>query len=188
MKKILIAALLGGITAFIWGWVSWGMLPWHNSVMPSIPNEDATISHLQEALPSTGVYAFPGYTSSMSDAEQEAVNAKYKRGPYGMIVYSASGVDMWDPMIFIQGLVLSIIMTWILAVLLSMAGPRLGTYSSRVFFSVLVGVLIALNSHFGNWIWMGYPTDYTMVNAADTVLTVLFVGLVISAIMKPSNA
>lgn len=47
MKNTLIAGLLGGVTLFLWGIISYMALPWHMTYMHAIPNGDEVMQVLQ---------------------------------------------------------------------------------------------------------------------------------------------
>jgi len=187
MKRVLIAGLLGSVVLFIWGFISWAALPWHNATMPSLPNEEAVVESLRANVNTTAVYQFPGMPAD--DAEsQQAWTEKYKRGPYGILIYIAQGADPMAPQPFIGGFVLSLLTATLAAYLLSLGANKLTGYSQRVIFVTLLGVFAALVSHFSMWNWMHVPTGYSLVMAADLVIGWLLAGLVIAWRIKPAMA
>ena len=57
MVRVLLAALLGGVGAFIWGFVSWMVLELHNPNMQRFSNEEAVERVIQEGISSgPGLY------------------------------------------------------------------------------------------------------------------------------------
>jgi hypothetical protein len=39
-RSLLLGAVLGGLTAFVWSFISYGVLPWHLNQYHSFQNED----------------------------------------------------------------------------------------------------------------------------------------------------
>jgi hypothetical protein len=154
--------------------------------MPNLPNEDAVVEALRGNITATGVYQFPGVPTS--DAEGEAWIEKYKRGPFGQLIYHADGADPMSPQPFIGGFVLNFIIASLAAYLLSVAVAKMAAYSQRVIFVTLLGVFAALASHIVGWNWMYIPTSYSLVMAADLVITSLVAGLVVAWRIKPEAA
>jgi len=184
MKPILIAGVVGGLVLFVWGFLSWAVLPWHNATMPNLPNEEAVIETLSASITATGVYQFPGMPAN--EADTQAWTEKFKRGPYGMLVYTVEGANPMSPKPFIGGLILNFISATLVAYLLSLAANKLSGYNQRVTFVALIGVFAALVSHITAWNWMYIPTGYSLVMAADIVIGWLLAGLVIAWRMKPA--
>lgn len=185
MRKLLLAAVLGGLTLFVWGTISWVVLPWHNATLHPIPNEQAVVDGMKSTLPKTGVYLFPAMPLDNTDAAMKAYEEKMKAGPRGMIMYTAEGSDLMPPSTFIYGFIFFFLSALLAAVLLSLAGSRLRTYTTRVFFVTILGIVMALDVHLGGWNWMGIPPDYTVVMALDSVLAWFLTGLVLAAVIKP---
>jgi hypothetical protein len=186
MKRVLIAGLLGAVAFYVWGWISWAALPWHNATMPNLPNEDAVVETLRGNITSTGVYQFPGMPAT--EAESQAWTEKFKRGPFGVLFYTVEGTDPMGLQPFIGGFILAFLMATLAAYLLSLAGAKMAGYSQRVVFVTLLGVFAALASHITAWNWMFFPTAYSLVMAADVVISWLLAGLVIAWRMKPETA
>jgi hypothetical protein len=40
LKSLVLGAILGAITAFLWSFISWSVLPWHQKQLRSFRNED----------------------------------------------------------------------------------------------------------------------------------------------------
>lgn len=181
MKRILVAGVLGGIVLYLWGWISWAVLPWHNSTMPDLPNEDAVMEVMKNSITQTGVYQFPG----MMKANEPAWMEKFQRGPSGTLFYTAEGRNPMAASTFVVGFILALIEALLAAWLLSCATGWQSSYGRRVGFMALLGILGALVSHISAWNWMFFPAGYSHVMALDLVIGSTLAGLVIAWRIKP---
>lgn len=210
MKKILLAGLLGGVVLFIWGAISWMALPWHNTTMHELPNGATVAKALGGESMTSGIYMYPGHEAddAMAETEQamqesEGMVASKDPGmldtdtesqagtmgnPYIFMLYVAEGFDPANPAPFIGGFILNLITATLVAYLLSMVVSRFAQFSKRVMFVGLMGVFAALVSHISLWNWMLFPTDYSLVMAADLIIAWALAGLVIAWQIKPEKA
>ncbi len=91
-KSLLLGAILGGLTAFIWSSISWEVLGWHEKPMLAFQNEDEVVSrhrvprHAIRHLPSSRRSPPAGLTAEQKKAAQAAQMAKMQKGP---IVFAA---------------------------------------------------------------------------------------------------
>ena len=56
MKKLLAGTVLGGLTVFVWGTISWMALPWHHHTLKTFTNEAAVAQVVSQNAPSSGTY------------------------------------------------------------------------------------------------------------------------------------
>jgi hypothetical protein len=50
-RSIVLGAVLGGVTVFVWSAVSWMLLPWHESSMKSFADEAAVAQVILDNAP-----------------------------------------------------------------------------------------------------------------------------------------
>ena len=184
MKQLLFGALLGGIILFIWGWLSWSVVPLHTSSIRNIVNEDAVISAMHVNMDQKGVYIFPGMPITQDPTLTEEWSQKYRQGPIGMIIYDPDGNEPMMPSQMIVGIIISIMSSFIACWFLSRSTAVNSSYFARVAYCGMLGVFVSLVSHLVNWNWMGYPLDYTIAWIMDAVIGWILAGLGIAAIMK----
>ena len=188
MRKVLLAAVLGGSTAFAWGGVSHLVLPWHRMTLAAFRDDGPVVTAFVEQEKGHGVYVVPSYPDLVADTSPTARDefvARAKQGPYALVFLSPAGYDAKDPKPFAIGLLLCIAVAAVSAGLLSVAVRNLPTYGSRVIFVTVLGVLLALRGPIADWNWMTYPLPYCLVNAIEVVIESLLVGLVVAGIIKP---
>jgi hypothetical protein len=59
LKSLVLGAVLGGITAFLWSFISWDLLPWHEKQLHSFQNEDEVSAIIASHAPQSGNYLLP---------------------------------------------------------------------------------------------------------------------------------
>jgi hypothetical protein len=193
MGRILLATIVGALVLFVWGFV------YHATLGPTIdayrslePGQEAgLVTALREHVPEQGAYFIPGMPDvagmSAEDATQanEDWSARHEAGPLAMVIYNPDGRPAMAPMVFVKGLVVMLISTFIMSLMLRCGTPGGSTYVGRVGFVLMVAVFCAVINDAKLWVWFYFPTDYSLAQAADTVIGWLIVGIVMAAIVKP---
>lgn len=183
-KSLLWGAFLGGIVVFAWSFVSWTVLPWHTSQMQAFTNEDAVAEVIAKHMSTAGVYympASPKNYASLSAEERKAADArmeeKMKAGPTMLGVVLPSQVMNMPKMMGA-----SLLFDFLAALLVTMLVMKTGdmTYAGRVSFIVTFALAVGIIAFVPQWIWFGYPTGWTLVMIADTLICWLLAGLVIA--------
>jgi hypothetical protein len=188
-RRVLLAGILGGVTFFVWGVVSWVVLPLHRASLKGIPDEDRVVQVLEDSRLRHGLYVFPAPPKRSAalgeeETEEERVwEEKAKRGPLGLIVYQPAGRPpgrMFRPMT--QGLLLSVFAGFVAAFALSRA--QLRNYGQRVLLVVVFGLFAWSLGPAQMWNWFQFPGDFTLAMLADTVVGWGIAGAVMAGIVK----
>jgi hypothetical protein len=183
MKRILLAALLGGLVHFVWGAFSWMVLPWHDPMLKDLPGESTILPVLRQNVGEAGIYWFPGpQDAKLSEASAEAFEKKHNEGPIGWLVYHPQGRPTMPKSTFVKGFLIDFLSALLAASLVAASAPR--GYVGRVFLVIALGLFAALVSHAMQWNWMFMPAGYTSVMMADLVLGWSLAGLVIAALVR----
>ena len=167
MKNCILAVVLSAVVLFVWGFVSWAILPWHNAVANKFADESAVASVLRENAPHAGVYYLP---FAQEDLKPGALFAFANVLPEG--VETGMGGMM--------GLALLGQAVSALLVRLLLCRTANLDYWGRVRFVALAGVAIGFVSHFPYWNWFGFSTSYTLVIILDTLIAWFLAGLVLA--------
>src|SRR4051812_45265956 len=131
MKRIIIAALAGGIIVFIWSAIAHMALPLGTMGLSVMPNEDAVVESMRTNLTANGMYIFPGGDmKKMTDEQQKVWAEKMKRGPYGILVYTTVGSDAMTPKMLISEFLTNVLAAFLAAWLVSL---MVATYGMRAF-------------------------------------------------------
>ena len=90
-KRILLAAILGGIALFVWGSVSHLALGLGEIGIKELPNEQPVLASLRAGISEPGFYFFPGMaipagaSAEQKNAAAKKFEEKYMAGPTGIL-------------------------------------------------------------------------------------------------------
>jgi hypothetical protein len=154
MKKLLIAALVGGIILFIWQFLSWTVLGLHANMQSYTPKQDEILKVLGDNL-EEGFYFLPtvppGTSFEESNKQMESASGK----PWAQVFYHKS-MNTNMSLNMVRGALVDILavlmLTWIL---LKMGNPSAKTI---VLSSLAVGFIGYLTGIYTSAIWFEYKT------------------------------
>ena len=179
-RRILLAAILGGLALFVWGGLSHTVLGLGEHGVQYLAQPQSLMDAMKGSVPVSGIYYLPAESAGKLRPEQE-------NGPWGILVYHPSGATTaMTNQLVIEG-VLNILQALLVAIILSLV-PGLSGYLSRVGFVFLLGVLAGTSLTVQYWNWYGFPANYTLATIADKLIGFLIVGLVVAAFVKPAVA
>ena len=190
--KILLAGILGGIVMFVWTSLAHMALPLGEAGIREIPNESAVLSAMQSNIgDQTGLYIFPGPGVGKDATRQEKNEAmkhmaeKIAANPSGILMYHAPGrpftLGKWLGVEFATELVEAILVVFLLA------QTRIASFSGRVGFVVVAGILAAITTNISYWNWYGFPSVYTTSYMLIQLAGFFLVG-VVAALVLPKRA
>jgi hypothetical protein len=190
MGKKFLAAVLGGIAFFLWSFVAHMLTGLGETGIQEIPNEQAVVSSIKANLPGPGLYFFPGWglppdashSQKMQAMRSDAVQAKMKAGPSGIMVYKTGSAEMMPRQLMIE--LFTNIVQIFLAILL-LGQTRIVNFVGRWRFITIAGLLAAISTNISYWNWYGFPGNYTLAYIATIAVGFVFAGLVAAAIVKP---
>jgi hypothetical protein len=190
--KILLSGILAGIVMFVWTSVAHMALPLGEAGIREIPNESAVLSAMQSNIgDQTGLYIFPGPGVGKDATRQEKNEAmkhmaeKIAANPSGILMYHAPGrpftFGKWLGVEFATELVEAILVVFLLA------QTRIVSFSGRVGFVVVAGILAAITTNISYWNWYGFPSVYTTSYMLIQLVGFFLVGIV-AALILPKRA
>lgn len=184
--RVLVAAVVGGVLLFLWGFVAHVLLPFSEKAMKPIPNEAAVIEAVRGNVTENGVYFIP-YLNYMkaSPEEQQAYADKIASGPSGLLVLRTGGVTM-DMKRELPMELMSNLLAALVAVL-AVTGLRARTYGGRVGAIFAFGVVAWLSISVSQWTWYGFSTDFLISDLVDQWGGWLLAGLGMAAVLKPKK-
>lgn len=141
---------------------------WHNSDYKPLPNEDAIREAFRKAGPAPGMYVVP-HCADMKEMGSEAMTAKFKEGPVGMLFLRPAGApnigrSLAQWFVFIVGV--SVLAACVVSHTLVMSTPYLHIFcitSTFAFAAYGGGAFIA-------GIWMGQPWGAVAKDVLDALI------------------
>jgi hypothetical protein len=186
MNKLIVPSLLTAVVVFVWMFISWAVIGWHNTDLKTLPNGDVLAEQMKQSMTEPGIYIYPGQPEDESDAGMKAWTERYKAGPnVNFMVYNPAGADPMSPMLFVKSFIINFIAAFIAGVLLMMTLTQNPSFWRRVIFVMMLGMFAAFVGPFVEWNWWSFPTGYSMVNAVDLCVTWFIAGLVLAWRIKP---
>jgi hypothetical protein len=189
--KILLASILGGIVMFIWTSIAHMALPLGEAGIREVANESAVLSAMQSNIgDQTGLYIFPGPGVEKNATRQEKNEAikymaeKMATNPSGILMYHAPGrpftIGKWLGIEFGTELLEAILVAFLLV------QTRIVSFSGRVGFVLVAGILAAITTNVSYWNWYGFPCVYTVSYMFIQIVGFLLVG-VVAALVLPKG-
>jgi hypothetical protein len=170
MTRTLVASLVGGLVLFLWGFVSHGLLPFHDMAYQRFADEHVVSETLQEHATTSGLYYVP-----FSQAEHASDRLR------AFINVLVPGTELSLPRQVVVGLLTQIIVVLLGILLIGQTGGA-SSYLTRVRGFVVLGTLIGLATPAFYWNWFGFPTFYTLVMISDSIIGWTLVGIVTAAL------
>jgi hypothetical protein len=193
MKRILLAAILGGLTLFVWMFVAHELLGLGEMGVGEIPNEAVVLSAMRGAIPEAGFYIFPGFglgpkpTREQRNAAMPEYMKKYEQSPHGVLIYHPpSGPFHFGTLLgreFALNVLQALLAAWLVA---SVASGR--NYGARVGVVTVAGVLAAISTNVEYWNWYESPGNYVAGYMTTQIVGFVLAGFVIAALVKNRTA
>jgi hypothetical protein len=179
--RILVAALLGGVVMFFWGFVSHMVLPVGEMGFKAPTNEDAVLAAVHDGLPAEGGVTMVPWLGpdGMNDAaKKSAYEAKAAASPYAFVVWKAQGSNKFDmganlAKEFATNVLCAAIVAFVLA---------LGAFgfARRVQVAALMGLFAWLAINVPYWNWYQFPLDFTLGSLIEQVVGWVLAGAAIA--------
>lgn len=184
--RIISGALVGALILFVAGFLWYGLLGIGDKPFAQLPNEDAVVGTLVDGQLTSGTYIYPRMDRSGGATSMEEWTALHEKGPLFEIRYHAGGESVGTAGMFVAGFVHFLIATLIIAMLMRMALPSLGSYGRRLMFVTMLGVFAAVFIQPSGPIWFYYPWDRAISDLAYGIISAFLAGLGMAAIIKPA--
>jgi len=185
MGKGILAAFLGALAMFVWGFVSWKFV----KLMPqeSFSNSATIAESMRASSDEDGVYFVPLMpdTTDKESSEHKSWSKEFSRGPRAMVIYNTGEFDpdkfMYTAML--KGFLVMLASCLLAAIMLGNA--KIGPYMGRVIFCVTFGAIIAVYSNGSQWAWFYAPLGWTIPAIINDIVAWACAGLVMGAMIKP---
>ncbi len=188
-KKLILATVLGGLTLFLWGFISHSLLGWYAPQYRTFTNQDAVEEAIVSGVSGSGLFLLPNMTpqqKSLPSAERAVAEAEMMerlfRGPMVFAVIRVGPSASFPVLLLIQ-LLLSLLAALTAAWLLYRAG--FATYGSRVAFVAALSLPIVLWAKLPAWNWWSFPAGFTFVESVDALIGWTLLGVVLGRLIRP---
>jgi hypothetical protein len=189
MKRILLAAILGGLTLFVWLFVAHELLGLGEMGVGEIPNEAVVLSAMRGAIPEAGFYIFPGFglgpkpTSAQRNAAMPEYMKKYEQSPHGVLIYHPPSGPFHFGTLLGREFALNVLEALLASILLwCAAGGR--NYGTRVGIVTVAGVLASISTNVEYWNWYEFPGNYVAGYMTTQIVGFVLAGFVVAAFVK----
>lgn len=165
-RSVFLSSLVGGVIAFVWGFISWVIIPWHAATLKHFNDSEAVCAALSQNASEDGVYIYhPMENQYSQDDNMPFVFASINR------MHASQKQTM--PMIrsFITLVVAAFLISWVLV------HAKSRRYWDLVTYSAVIGLIIGILAYVPLWNWWGIAGSFTMVGVIDTVITWFLAGL-----------
>jgi len=186
--RAFVAAILGGITMFIWSFLAHDLLPLGETGMREFKDEAAMLDALKTNLgDARGLYHFPGHKAGPNATRQEKSDAmkrameKAASGPSGVLLYHSTREFSFGKLLGIE-FATELLEAMLVVFLLTQTGIE--SFSGRIGFVFVAGILAAITTNIPYWNWYGFPSNYTAAYMSIEIIGFLCVGLVAALLLK----
>lgn len=177
MKRISSGILLSALAVFVWGALYWSS-PFPFRVTGRCTDDEAAGAMLKEYFPETGSYLVPGQYN-----DRETTTRLMEAGPLAMVHIRHEGMPPMQPGYLIRGFIHILAFTALGALLMKMVSGSLPTYSSRVRFMALAGLVSIVFMTFTDPVWYSHPWGWYLVTALYLFVAWVIAGAVLGAFM-----
>ena len=188
-RRIVMAALLGGVAIFAWESIAHMLLPLGDAGIQPVPNEQAFLTAVKENVKESGFYFFPApesrpdMTGEQKRAAMDQAQQRWRTGPAGIMIAHPNGRPATLPGMLLTQFATDVLAMLVAALLLAQAVAK--RFSERVMFVALMGLLPTLGTEIPMWNWYGFPAAYTLAQLVVHAVGFIAGGLVLAKIVQP---
>ncbi len=185
-KPLALGGILGGLVLFVWGMISYMVLPWHTVVLNKFTDEATVAQALTANAPMSGMYILPnphkhepGMTETQRQAAEDDGMKRMMNGPFtfaSVALYGARDMGRALFLTVLGNIVSAELVMWLLLQTTSL------TYWGRVGFVVVLALATTMIAYFPYWIWWSFSTSFTLVEFADHLIGWFLVGLTLAKV------
>lgn len=174
MKKWLIGSVVGALLLFLWQFLSWTVLQFHEAEARYTPAQDSILSYLGTQFKETGTFMLPTVPPGSPMSEGEELGKKMDGKPWATITYRTSyDNNMTRPMI--RGFLVDLFLVFCLIYIITRNGTPTGM---RIFAaSFALGLLTFLIGPYTAHNWFQTPLADLHGPLIDAIVAWSLVGI-----------
>jgi hypothetical protein len=187
MKRIILAAFLGGLIVFIWSAIAHIATPLGMAGLSMFPDDKPMLDSFKANVPKSGMYFFPGMDMSHKPTheEEKAWEEKIQAGPTGLLIITTGPGAAMTPRQLVSELVTNIVGAYIAAILAAM---MVGTMMKRAFAIALLALFATVSLSLSYWIWYNFPPAFVLAELVTELIGWFLAGIAIAKIVPAANA
>lgn len=187
--RLLIGSILAALGMFFWGFAYWagGLADPFSHISPEA--EAAVSATLKTRLPTHGLYMIP----DPKNGTMEESNARFAAGPYAMIHFRPTGIQMGDPVTmgvgFLHMFLCSLLLAIVLTLALNFRPPSYGeapAYAAVFRLGALIGLLATVFANLSQPIWWHTAWDVALKFAAFDLVSYWIAAAVLAHFVRPA--
>lgn len=177
-KPLIRCTLVGGLIVFLWGALSWVVLPFHRMNLNHFSNPEAVQQAILDGAPKDGIYVLPNLDQVAATQNPEAMPFFFVS-----VARSVNVADMNSGMVcyFITQLVGAFIVS-----LLLLFEAKVMRYWKKVGCITLAGVFVAVVGMIPLSTWWHFPACWVTLAMMDYVVGWFLAGMVMAKLSKKS--
>ena len=172
MNKIVIGSIVGGILIFLWQFLSWGAVNFHEPAQRYTDKQDAIMGFLNSQNLEEGGYIMPSLPKTASQEEWKTMMKETEGKPWASIQYHKEMKHNMT-MNIIRALLVDILTVYLLCWILRRF--NILTFTNVLIASLLTGLIVFLNAPYTHYIW--YQDADIWAHLGDAVVSWGLVGL-----------
>jgi hypothetical protein len=177
VKKPIAGVIVGAIVFFAWGALSWTVIPWHNHVVKTLPEEQLITDTLKTVISEPGFFVFPSMATIGASLDRAAFAERYEKGPTGVLAFSPGGKTWMGPQNYLIALLGAFAISAITMLILCASRARVTAIFPRVLLVTSIGAVVFFAPHLSYWNWFSFPSDFTAIAAADSLAAFFLLGV-----------
>lgn len=177
MQRTVLAVAASTLIVFVWGFLSWSLLPWHKPL--EFKNGDAVSKVIKENAEEHGTYAYPSQRSS-KERTNEVMMKEWKEGPFiWATIRPGKNENLSMEGNMVRQLLVVILASITMVFLIQKS--RHDAFLDRLSMAVLAGLLLGIMSSMPSRIFL--ENTETLAYFLDGVLPWSLAGAAIAAIL-----
>lgn len=176
MKKSITRVVLGALLLFVWQFMSWAALNFHEKAQQHTPQQDSILAYIQGLGLEEGQYLLPQPGPGATAEMQQAFMKEQQGKPWALLaIHRRNQTSMWMPML--RGFLVDLLIVWMLFALLD--AMLKGLQSSKrwtmgILYSMTIGLIGYFAIDYTNFIW--YQSFDILASLMDGVVPWAILG------------
>lgn len=175
MHPCIKGGIVGALILFLWGFVSWMILHWHDTTLHAFNNESAITEVIASNATQSGIYLLP------LQAIKNNQDTTHQPFVFAAVHLEGTPTSMALPMAisFLLQFLAALTVAWML---MQTSGL---SYAGRVVFVLLFALAASMVTHGPYWNWFYFDKQYTLVMVADLLIGWFLAALALARICTP---